>query len=905
MARTALILLGLWGCEGDKEPTDTQATYDAPTLSHTAPTDALTEGDTLLLEVSASDPDGIAEVVLYWRTEGDSTFDSAPMSQGEGESWSVIVSGLESPGLEYFFRATDGGSPQLSSRLPDDGEDNPYALDVNVDALPLPYAEDFELAEGELNLLDLGWWAPSLAFPAYSWDIAEPGYDSETAAVHLRGVEDASAMDDWLISPALDFTTLDSAMVTWVELGNAAELGTHGLYLSTTSRDPESGTFVPVVEALPPAVEDQWARSAAVDLSAWAGEPVVYLAWRYEGEYADDWSVDDVSVRALAADLDASVDWSPDPVHPGETTTVTVTLTNLVDIPASGLSATLSLPEGGGALASDTVEVGDIDALGSAEASFELTIDEDLTDNRALPLALQVENDTELWTFDDLEMIVGEPSTLDLTLVLYDDASVSAVVGVGDPDAPDFSFTLYSGDLVTGSNTVSADITDLYALLPPAAGELRWFASVTSSAEGRVDDFIITYGGESYEATTLPPLDADEVAITWLPEPPAPEIVEQSTSVEPVAPGDGGVQISLLLENDGADTQGPVTATVTALDDTISLYGGEPFLLDADIWEDNEEILLESLTFDVSTAHDDSRPARFEMLLDDGVESWTLEFQVDVPWPVLRIIEVEIDDDDRDGLLEAGEEADLTIHVANTGDLDTFDALSATLTLAETSTADVTLTSTAAEYSAITADSSRDEDFALEVNDGAAGDVIDIELLLDDGMASYVATTRLTLGEPPWTALSSAEDPIEDPVGGDFDLVWGEWRAHEGQLQLRLYSETAFDPDDVFIEIWGQSTGADYLYYKFLYQYGVGYTMGYNSGDGFGTIGGLELTVESETSALLVWEIEDMGLLLDELEIGVSAGWCGPPDYYCDQYPDGWGWPYESFSTADWFGMKW
>ena len=51
--------------------------------------------------------------------------------------------------------------------------------------------------------------------------------------------------------------------------------------------------------------------------------------------------------------------------------------------------------------------------------------------------------------------------------------------------------------------------------------------------------------------------------------------------------------------------------------------------------------------------------------------------------------------------------------------------------------------------------------------------------------------------------------------------------------------------------------------------------------------------------------VDEMGLFLNEISFGFAAGWCGPPDYYCDQYPNGWGYPYDSFSTANWFSLEW
>ena len=60
--------------------------------------------------------------------------------------------------------------------------------------------------------------------------------------------------------------------------------------------------------------------------------------------------------------------------------------------------------------------------------------------------------------------------------------------------------------------------------------------------------------------------------------------------------------------------------------------------------------------------------------------------------------------------------------------------------------------------------------------------------------------------------------------------------------------------------------GADYIYYRIVYQSGVGKLQGYSDGTGFRTIG--EVTAEnlSDTDIALTVNTADMGLLLDQLE---------------------------------------
>lgn len=897
-----VLLLALGACTGDKQDTGSGPTYEGPTLEHTQPTDTLVDGDAVTLAVSASDPDGVSGVTLSYRRSGDRAYTDLTLDdQGDG-TWTGTVQDAREPGLEYYFTGTDAGDPPASAELPEDGQDDPFSLTILVDALDLPFYEDFEPDDDETSLYELGWWTPSQEFPGSPWALGdgETGY----GAVHDRGVGADNEIHDWLISPPLDFTTLSTAMVVWREEGANISAANHGLYISTTGRDPDAGDFLPVVEALPAPADGQWGAAAAVDLSDWVGEPVVFLAWSYEGAAADDWSIDDVEVRELAPDLTADLSWSPDPVHPGETATLDVTLTNLLDASASGLTATLSLPEGGGTLADDTADVGEIAAYGTAEAEFSLDLDPDVDDDQVLPLHLEVTDGQDTWSFD-LDFTVGEPSTGSLTLSLDEPSSVIVTLGAGDPDDPLVETTVYSGSLGSGSHTIDADLTDWHDYLPPEPGDHRWWGRVTSSGTGDVEDLTLEVGGSSYSATVLPAINADEDTLVYVPEPPDPTLVLASTEPTDLTPGTSGAALTLTLTNAGADTSGPVTATLESADDDATVSGGEDLTLTSGIWGAGVTVLLSGPTLDVAGSHTDSTDLSLVLTLDDGVESWEIPVSVAVPWPVLRVMSVDIDDDGGDGVLDAGESADLSITLGNGGDLRTFGPLSAHLSVASGSAVPATISAADDTLSSISAGSTRDADgYALTAGAGDAGDDLDLVLDLSDGTASYEVPFSLTLGEPPWQRVSVADDPSGDNLDDyAFDFTSIAWREQGGVLSFLLSSSVPYDADTLFIEAWGESTGADYTYYRIVYQSGVGKLQGYNSG--FTTIGTVDADLIGDTEIVLSVDSADMGLLLDTLDIGFAAGWCGPDDYYCDHYPDGWGYPYVSFTTADWFSLSW
>ena len=80
---------------------------------------------------------------------------------------------------------------------------------------------------------------------------------------------------------------------------------------------------------------------------------------------------------------------------------------------------------------------------------------------------------------------------------------------------------------------------------------------------------------------------------------------------------------------------------------------------------------------------------------------------------------------------------------------------------------------------------------------------------------------------------------------------------------------------------------------------------GYEDGEGFSEIGELGVEFLSGTELELTWAVEDMALSQDSFKLGLAAGWCGPDSYYCDHFPDGWGYPYVSFTMEDWVEISW
>jgi hypothetical protein len=195
--------------------------------------------------------------------------------------------------------------------------------------------------------------------------------------------------------------------------------------------------------------------------------------------------------------------------------------------------------------------------------------------------------------------------------------------------------------------------------------------------------------------------------------------------------------------------------------------------------------------------------------------------------------------------------------------------------------------------------------FDMTVGAGSPGDPLDLVLLMTDSTRSYEIPLPFVLGEPFWQSMSVSEDAPSDPLtSGNFDFTNGEFRVVDDSLQIRLHSYTVFDPSTLFIESWGLSSGAEWIYYRLVLQAGSVTLQGYDE-SGFHTIGEASVTFPDAYTVEFDLPVSSLGLLLTEISFGWGSGWCGPPDYYCDQWPDAWGYPYDSFTTSNWMELSW
>jgi len=186
------------------------------------------------------------------------------------------------------------------------------------------------------------------AFPPAGWTLTQtgtviddPGWGRTTSPVHSGSY--AAYHDDnnsdagtvsWMIMPQVAIPAGGAELTFWQYENWGSYAIYHGIWVSTASDDPAD--FVEVSE-LGAGTEDTW-EEQTLDLSAYAGQSI-YIAFRYSGEYADEWYVDDVSVTAeTLVPADVPISWSL-------TTDVSGTYQIWLDEMYSPVTITVSYPD--------------------------------------------------------------------------------------------------------------------------------------------------------------------------------------------------------------------------------------------------------------------------------------------------------------------------------------------------------------------------------------------------------------------------------------------------------------------------------------------------------------------------------------------------------------------------------
>nr|MEE4269247.1 choice-of-anchor J domain-containing protein [Candidatus Krumholzibacteria bacterium] len=222
------------------------------------------------------------------------------------------------------------------------------------------------------------------SFPPAGWAIIHLGntyqWQSTTAASHtgarsalLHSGGVGQPQDEWLVTAPLDLSTTVAPKLEWYEEENNWNLGDHHyIAVSTTSQtDPEAFTMIHTMTPATHTVAGFGGAPVTLDLSAYAGEPTVYVAFRYVGEYADWWIVDDVRIFELLGRDIMPLAIAPADNHfeEGSTLDPVVTVYNNGE-QGESFDVTLEILESGTPVYSETISVLTLGSDSELQVSF-------------------------------------------------------------------------------------------------------------------------------------------------------------------------------------------------------------------------------------------------------------------------------------------------------------------------------------------------------------------------------------------------------------------------------------------------------------------------------------------------------------------------------------------------------
>ncbi len=179
---------------------------------------------------------------------------------------------------------------------------NDVVRNPNIQVPGKPLVEDMRLnylAEGFEDAVPPAGWFGMSSGASTTWEQTSQAANSGASSAAVFYGDQGAFQDEWLVLPAIDLSGATAPELEFYEMESYwADYGLrHHIMVSTTSQtDP--GTFTSLIIWTPGdhTIGSSYGEPTLVDLSSLAGEPVVYLAFRYEGDWADDWLIDDIRI---------------------------------------------------------------------------------------------------------------------------------------------------------------------------------------------------------------------------------------------------------------------------------------------------------------------------------------------------------------------------------------------------------------------------------------------------------------------------------------------------------------------------------------------------------------------------------------------------------------------------------
>ena len=196
----------------------------------------------------------------------------------------------------------------------------------------------FPLVEGfeDEDFPPAGWTAYDVDGGEAQWKLISPvAHSGENSARHWY----ASPMQEgWLITPKITLPDDAESILDFWSVNAFAEYNYHnGIWISTTDNSIESFTLIKQLSE--EELSSPW-KKIRISLSEFMGSEI-YIGFKYQGQNADVWYIDDVSVKYAGTDGAARKLYGVDSPMVGESFVYSASIENLSEEPLTGYTVNL------------------------------------------------------------------------------------------------------------------------------------------------------------------------------------------------------------------------------------------------------------------------------------------------------------------------------------------------------------------------------------------------------------------------------------------------------------------------------------------------------------------------------------------------------------------------------------
>ncbi len=271
---------------------------------------------------------------------------------------------------------------------------------------------------------------PPTGWNAYNIDGGGTAWARNTTATYYHtapasaghGYSSAGMQDGWLVSPAVAIPAGGANLTFWEYTQYPTYLYRHSVMVCSSNCLPPTAPFTDWTEVFfyDTGATAAW-RQQSLSLNAYAGQ-TIYIAFRYQGNDADSWFIDDINVDTLAPIISYQSSAVVDDVcgalggpgehngfiDQGETITLNVTLQNTGTAAASGVAATLSTTTPGITITTSGSTFPDIPIAGTGASitPFAFTVDQSIACGTEIDFTLNITGSDGPWV-SNFSLTVG------------------------------------------------------------------------------------------------------------------------------------------------------------------------------------------------------------------------------------------------------------------------------------------------------------------------------------------------------------------------------------------------------------------------------------------------------------------------------------------------------------------